>query len=102
MRALRVRALRPPKRRAVARREAAPARAGGGGDPPQRAHPSHAALVAVSQRAGRVTTRWDGRLRRRGKLRAARAGRYRVLVTVRSDRRPLRRSAVVRVLRKRR
>ncbi|MBA3358410.1 MAG: metallophosphoesterase [Thermoleophilaceae bacterium] len=101
VRALGVRALRPPKPQTVARvRLRQPARV--------------AVLIrrngrtvrelrsSCVTRAGAVTTRWDGRLRRRGKLRPARTGRYRVLVTVRSDRRPLRRSAVVRVVPKRR
>ena len=35
---------------------------------------------------------WDGRVRRRGRMRRARPGRYRVEVLVRSDRRPLRRA----------
>ena len=101
VRALRVRALRPPKRRAVARvRLRQPARVAvlirRGGRTVRRLRTS------CVTRAGTVTTRWDGRLRRRGKLRPARAGRYRVQVTVRSDRRALRRSAAVRVLRKRR
>jgi hypothetical protein len=40
---------------------------------------------------------WDGRLRSRGRLRAARPGRYRVELKLRSDRRPVVRSALVRV-----
>ena len=48
-----------------------------------------------------LTSRWDGRVTRRGKLRRAAAGRYRVQVLVRSDRRTVRRSAIV-VVRKRR
>jgi len=43
-------------------------------------------------RGRRATVRWDGRLRRRGKLRPARPGRYRVQLIVRSDRRPVKRS----------
>ena len=48
-----------------------------------------------------LTSRWDGRVTRRGKLRRAAAGRYRAQVLVRSDRKTVRRSAVV-VVRKRR
>jgi Calcineurin-like phosphoesterase len=48
-------------------------------------------------RAGRLSFFWDGRLRRRGKLLRARRGRYRIHLTVRSDRRPLRRSRLLRV-----
>jgi hypothetical protein len=40
-------------------------------------------------------------VKRRGKLRPARPGRYRVELLVRSDRRPVKRSRTVRVLRKR-
>ncbi len=49
----------------------------------------------------RLRVAWDGRVRRRGKLRAARAGRYVVQLLVRSDRRTLRRAKRVRVLRAR-
>jgi len=101
VRALRVRALRPQKRRAVARvRLRQPARVAV--LIRRRGRTVRKLRSSCVPRAGAVTTRWDGRLRRRGKLRPARAGRYRVLVTVRSDRRPLRRSAIVRVVRKRR
>ena len=48
-----------------------------------------------------LTSRWDGRILSRGKLRRAAAGRYRAQVTVRSDRKTVSRSAVV-VVRKRR
>ncbi len=48
-----------------------------------------------------LTSRWDGRVTRRGKLRRAAAGRYRAQVLVRSDRKTVSRSAVV-VVRKRR
>lgn len=101
VRALRVRALRPPKRRAVARvRLRQPARVAV--LIRRRGRTVRKLRSSCISRAGAVTTRWDGRLRRRGKLRPARAGRYRVLVTVRSDRRRLRRSALVSVVRKRR
>ena len=46
-----------------------------------------------------LTTRWDGRVIRRGKLRRASAGRYRATVLVRSDRKSVSRSAVVSVRR---
>ena len=58
----------------------------------------HACLLPGSP-ALRVA--WDGRVRRRGKLRAARPGRFRVDVLVRSDRKPVKRSRTVRVLGKR-
>ena len=48
-----------------------------------------------------LTSRWDGRVTRRGKLRRAAAGRYRAQVLVRSDRKTVSRSATV-VVRKRR
>ncbi len=48
-----------------------------------------------------LTSRWDGRVTRRGKLRRAAAGRYRAQVLVRSDRKTVSRSAAV-VVRKRR
>ncbi len=57
------------------------------------------ACLQPGSRALRVT--WNGRLRRKGKLRAARPGRYRIELLVRSDRRPVKRSRSVRVLRKR-
>ncbi|HYI35906.1 MAG TPA: hypothetical protein VEX39_04845 [Thermoleophilaceae bacterium] len=47
-----------------------------------------------------LTTRWDGRVTRRGKLGRASAGRYRAQVLVRSDRRTVSRSAVVTVRKK--
>jgi len=48
-----------------------------------------------------LTSRWDGRVTRRGKLRRAAAGRYRAQVLVRSDRKTVSRTATV-VVRKRR
>ena len=98
-RLIRARGLRPGVRRTVARlRLAQPARV----------------LVRVRRRGrtvrvlrdacltrGRKRAVWDGRVRRRGKLRAAKAGRYVVQIVVRSDRRTLVRSKRVRVLRKR-
>ncbi len=44
---------------------------------------------------------WNGKVSRRGRLRSARPGRYRVQLVVRSDRKPLRRGGGVRVLRRR-
>ena len=49
-----------------------------------------------------LTSRWDGRITRRGKRRAAPAGRYRVHVLVRSDRRNVSRTASVVVKKRRR
>ncbi len=46
-----------------------------------------------------LRARWDGRVSSRGKLRRARAGTYRAQVLIRSDRRTLKRSALVRVAR---
>jgi len=101
VRAIGVRALRPPRRRTVARvRLLQPA--GVTVAIRRRGRTVRVLRSSCVTRPGTVTARWDGRLRRNGRLRAARAGRYRVQVTVRSDRRPVRRSAVVRVLRKRR
>lgn len=51
--------------------------------------------IRAGQRARRF--RWDGRVGRRGKLRPARPGRYRLQLLVRSDREPLRRARIVRV-----
>jgi hypothetical protein len=48
-----------------------------------------------------LTSRWDGRVTSRGKLRRAAAGRYRAQVLVRSDRKTVSRTATV-VVRKRR
>lgn len=48
-------------------------------------------------RAGRLTVLWDGRLRRRGRL--VRSGRYQIEAKVRSDRRTIRRSRILRVTR---
>jgi hypothetical protein len=47
----------------------------------------------------RLTVNWDGRVRRKGKLRRVR-GRYRIHVAVRSDRKTLRRSRLLRVRRR--
>ena len=47
----------------------------------------------------RLRVAWDGRARRRGKLRAVKAGRYRIQVFVRSDRKTIARGATVRVRR---
>jgi hypothetical protein len=46
-----------------------------------------------------LRARWDGRVSSRGKLHRARAGTYRAQVLIRSDRRTLKRSALVRVAR---
>jgi len=101
VRILRGRALRPGPRRTVARV---------GLQQPAR-------LTVTIRRAGRtvrtlsasciprgrrVIARWDGRVRRQGKLRPARPGRYQVQVTVRSDRPSVRRAGFVRVIRTRR
>ena len=47
----------------------------------------------------RLRVAWDARARRRGKLRAVKAGRYRIQVYVRSDRKTIARGATVRVRR---
>lgn len=47
-----------------------------------------------------LTTRWDGKVTRKGKLRSAAAGRYRAQVLVRSDRKTVSRSALVTVKKK--
>ena len=47
----------------------------------------------------RLHVAWDARARRRGKLRAVKAGRYRIQVYVRSDRKTIARGATVRVRR---
>jgi len=52
--------------------------------------------------SGGLRVAWDARVRRRGKLRAAAPGRYRIELRVLSDREPVKRSRTVRVLRKRR
>ncbi|MDQ3435093.1 MAG: hypothetical protein M3481_10525, partial [Actinomycetota bacterium] len=57
------------------------------------------ACLQPGSRALRVI--WDARVKRRGRLRAARPGRYRVELLVRSDRKPVKRSRIVRVLRRR-
>ena len=57
------------------------------------------ACLQPGSRALRVA--WNGRVKRKGRLRAARPGRYRINLLVRSDRKPVKRSRVVRVLRKR-
>jgi Calcineurin-like phosphoesterase len=49
---------------------------------------------------GALSFSWDGRVPRRGRLRLVRRGRYRIEVQVRSDRRLLRRSRLVRVTRR--
>ncbi len=54
-------------------------------------------LKHACARAGRLTVLWDGRLRRRGRL--VRGGRYQIEAKVRSDRRTIRRSRMVRVTR---
>ena len=48
-----------------------------------------------------LTSRWDGRVTRRGTLHRGAAGRYRAQVLVRSDRKTVSRSAVVVVRKKR-
>lgn len=55
--------------------------------------------LAPGSRALRVA--WGGRVRRAGRLRSVRPGRVQVRVLVRSDRKPVRRSGFVRVLRRR-
>jgi len=59
----------------------------------------HACLPA---RRKAYSFRWDGRIKRRGKLRRARLGRYRVSLQVRSDRRTFSRARKIRLLRRRR
>jgi len=100
VRILRGRALRPARRRTVARvglqqpaRLTVKIRRGG--------RTVRTLRASCIPRGRRVAARWDARLRRQGRLRPARPGRYQVQVTVRSDRRPVRRSGFVRVLRKR-
>lgn len=99
VRAIRAKGLRPRVRRTVARiRLAQPARV----------------LVRVRRRgrtvrvlrdaclsrgSKRLRVVWDGRARRRGKLRAVKAGRYRIQVFVRSDRRTIARGVTIRVRR---
>lgn len=57
------------------------------------------ACLQPGSKALRVT--WDGRVKRRGRLRAARPGRYTVRLVLRSDRKAVRRTGRVRVLRRR-
>jgi hypothetical protein len=99
VRAVRARGLRPRVRRTVARiRLSQPARV----------------LVRVRRRgrtvrvlrdaclkqgSKRLRVVWDARARRRGRLRAVKAGRYRIQVFVRSDRKTIARGATVRVRR---
>ena len=99
VRAVRARGLRPRRRRTVARiRLVQPSRV----------------LVRVRRRGKTVRVlrdaclkpgsknlrvTWDARARRRGKLRAVKAGRYRIQVYVRSDRKTIARGATVRVRR---
>jgi len=100
-RVAKVRALRAPKRRTVARiKLVQPAvvrvlvrRRG------RTVRTLRRACVQPGSRALRVV--WNGRVKRKGRLRAARPGRYRIDVLVRSDRKPVKRSRTVRVLRKR-
>jgi Calcineurin-like phosphoesterase len=49
--------------------------------------------------SGALGVRWDGRVRRKGKLRKARPGRYRLQVRVSSDRKPVVRRHAVRIRR---
>jgi len=100
-RAPKVRGLRAGRRRTVARvRLVQPAvvrvrvRRGG-----RTVRTLREACLQPGSRALRVT--WDARVTRRGRLRAARPGRYRVELLVRSDRKPVKRSRIVRVLRRR-
>ncbi len=100
-RVAKVRALRAPKRRTVARiKLVQPAvvrvlvrRRG------RTVRTLRQACVQPGSRALRVA--WNGRVMRKGRLRAARPGRYRIDLLVRSDRKPVKRSRTVRVLRKR-
>ncbi len=101
-RVAKVRGLRPGRRRTVARvKLVQPAvvrvlvRRGG-----RTVRTLRRACLQPGSRALRVG--WNGRVKRKGKLRVARPGRYRVQLLVRSDRKPVKRSRVVRVLRKRR
>lgn len=58
--------------------------------------------VCLRPGSGGLRVAWDGRVTRAGKLRPARPGRYRIELRVLSDRKPVKRSRSVRVLRKRR
>jgi len=44
-----------------------------------------------------VRARWNGKVRRRGKMRRARPGRYKLQVLIRSDRKPRRRAKAIRI-----
>ena len=55
--------------------------------------------ACLKQGSRRLRVAWDARARRRGKLRAVKAGRYRIQVYVRSDRKTIARGATVRVRR---